>query len=164
MEIFNDLENVNYKVSNFGRVMNSKTNKIVKSRINPRTGYHMVDICKNGVSRTCYLHRLVAKAFLQNLNNKECVDHIDGDKNNNNLSNLRYASYSENQCNRKLNINSVCKGVRFNERSNKWIAYIRYNNERHYLGSFVHFEDAKTARQEKANELFGEFVNQIERI
>ena len=48
------------------------------------------------IGRTYKVHRLVAKTFLPNPNNLPCVNHIDGNKHNNHVSNLEWSSYSEN--------------------------------------------------------------------
>lgn len=61
-------------------------------------GYKVVNLTKEGKQRVYRVHRLVAKAFLPNPENKPEVDHIDGDRSNNCLSNLRWVSGLEN-CN-----------------------------------------------------------------
>lgn len=66
-------------------------------QFDPGTGYLMVKI--GGIKIT--VHRLLALLFLPNLQEKETVDHIDRNKRNNHLSNLRWATYSEQAFNRK---------------------------------------------------------------
>ena len=78
----------NYAISSFGRVKNTKTGKVLKARDNGH-GYLLVCLCEDGVKKTHLLHRLVACAFLENPNDKEFVDHIDNNPQNNHISNLR---------------------------------------------------------------------------
>lgn len=56
----------------------------------------------NGIYRS--IHRLIAETFIENPENKPTVDHIDGNPKNNNLDNLRWATYKEQMNNRKDNI------------------------------------------------------------
>ena len=88
-DIFPDAED--YFVSNKGRVKN-KSGKISVGRITH--GYNEVYIGK-GVSRK-FIHTLVAKLFIPNPENKPCVNHKDGNKNNNDVSNLEWNTYAEN--------------------------------------------------------------------
>lgn len=59
-------------------------------------GYKAVGVSKNGKMHNLQLHRLIAKAFILNPNNYPCVNHIDGNKQNNNINNLEWCSYSHN--------------------------------------------------------------------
>ena len=52
----------------------------------------------------------------------------------------------------------------WNKRANKWTAQIKINGVKQHLGSFDNIEDAKMARMKKANELFGEFINDCEKL
>lgn len=80
---------------------------------------------------------------------KEILDHIDGDKKNNLISNLRDVSQSENTRNAKINkLNkSGTSGVYFNKINRTWMARISVNNNRIHLGSFKDKEDAINARK-----------------
>jgi hypothetical protein len=61
-----------------------------------RGGYYQVSLTKNNKQNTYYLHRLLAEAFLPNPENKPQVNHIDGNKLNNSISNLEWVSIKEN--------------------------------------------------------------------
>ena len=89
----------NYKVSNFGNVMNIKNGRIMK-QYTRKDEYLQVSICHNKKFSLFLVHRLVAIAFLENIDEKPCVDHIDGNKTNNNITNLRFATHTENNMNR----------------------------------------------------------------
>ena len=114
------------------------------------------------------LHILVLNAFENNNQQKECVDHIDNIRTNNCLFNLRFATKSENQCwyNQTLSSKNTCgyKGVTYNKMREQWCAYIYLNNKRYHIGYFDNIEDAKKARQTKAKQVFGEYINKCELI
>ena len=88
-----------YQISNFGRVKSfsrrGTSKKIIKPWIN-RQGYLIVDLCKNSKSKHFPVHRLVAQAFIPNPENKPEPNHEDGNKFNNHVSNLKWATKSEN--------------------------------------------------------------------
>lgn len=88
-------ENENYSINEKGEIKNNITKKILSPSINKDSGYYQIDLWKNNKSRKYTLHRLVANNFIPNLENKPTVDHIDGNRLNNNISNLRWATYSE---------------------------------------------------------------------
>ena len=84
-EIWLDIrDHPNYEVSNVGRVRNKKTNRLLKPVLNREGGYYRVSL--NGIRY--YIHRLVADAFFDGDHRDMDVNHIDGDRLNNNLSNL----------------------------------------------------------------------------
>lgn len=91
--------NNNYSVNKNGLIRNDITKKIKKPFINKANGYLTVDLYKNNKSQKVPIHRLVAEAFLPNEENKPTVDHIDKNRTNNKLSNLRWATYSEQNSN-----------------------------------------------------------------
>lgn len=85
------------------------------------------------------------------------IDHIDGDKTNNNIHNLRIATNSQNQMNRKLNKNnkSGVKGLRF--RNNRWLVQIRFNNINIHK-TFMSKEDAIQFLFNNRPKLHGDFA------
>jgi hypothetical protein len=103
MEIWKDVVGYEgkYKVSSLGRIKSSPkpkrtTEKILKPLPN-KVGYLMVDLGDGVKIKRFLTHRLVAEAFIPNPCNKEQVNHIDGVKGNNVLSNLEWVTRSENQ-------------------------------------------------------------------
>lgn len=59
-------------------------------------GYILTKLCKDGIARFKRVHRLVAETFIPNPDNKPQVNHIDGNKQNNNIQNLEWATNAEN--------------------------------------------------------------------
>lgn len=95
-----------YEVSNFGRVR-SLTRFATNGRLfegqllntaDNGTGYRVVNLHKDGKQKMILVHRLVAQAFIKNENpeKKHQINHIDGDKTNNAVSNLEWCSWKEN--------------------------------------------------------------------
>ena len=82
----------NYEVSDNGEVRSKKTGKILKNSVAPN-GYLRVNLRANNQSYTGYVHRLVALNFLKG---EGQVNHIDGNKSNNNIKNLEWVSPREN--------------------------------------------------------------------
>jgi hypothetical protein len=87
----------NYSVSKCGKIKNNSSGKTL-STFAHKSGYEVINIKPEGrgAGKTLKLHRLVAMAFLSNPLNKPQVNHIDGDKSNNNLENLEWVTASEN--------------------------------------------------------------------
>jgi hypothetical protein len=83
-----------YEVSNLGRIQNSISKKILRATI--KSGYHNICLTNSNYRKTCKVHRLVAMAFIPNLEDKSDVNHKDKDKLNNKLSNLEWMSRKEN--------------------------------------------------------------------
>lgn len=92
--------NGEYKINEDGDILSFKKNKIqkIKPSIN-KDGYYYVTLYKKGKPKTCRVHKLVALNFIPNPENKPVVDHIDGNKLNNNSKNLRWATVKENHNN-----------------------------------------------------------------
>jgi hypothetical protein len=85
----------NYIISKDGKIFSKKRNKILKQDI--FSGYANVVLSNNGNKIKIGVHRLVAFIYKQNLYNKPCVNHLDGNKLNNNVENLEWCTYSENE-------------------------------------------------------------------
>lgn len=99
-----------YKVSDIGRVksvprafkMKDGRNNTIKKELLmkfkvDKDGYFKVGLRKEGKQRFFFVHRLVAQAFINNPNFKPQVNHIDGIKNNNSVSNLEWVTHQENR-------------------------------------------------------------------
>ena len=92
--------NGEYEVSNLGRVRSMKRYYGVVGRIMPQTiqrkGYYAVTFWMNNKAYCRKVHRLVIEAFTPNPDNLPCINHIDGNKLNNHVSNLEWCTYQAN--------------------------------------------------------------------
>ena len=97
MFIFIDIENYEgvYGINRRGDVRNNKTGRILKS--NYGQPYAYVTPSKNNKAKRLNIHRAVAIAFIPNPENKETVNHINGIKHDNNVTNLEWATRGENE-------------------------------------------------------------------
>lgn len=86
-----------YQASNIGRIksITYRTEHILKPATH-RCGYLWVILTNGKIRKTLYVHRLVCLAFIGNPENKETVNHKDGVRNNNHVSNLEWATMAEN--------------------------------------------------------------------
>ena len=104
------------------------------------------------------MHRLVATEFIDNPDNKPDIDHID----NNTQNNCREKKSNNHHMNRNIQqkpCSSSFKGVCFHTRDQKWRAEIRLDGRKIHIGYFVDEIDAARAYNDKAQQLFGDFVN-----
>ena len=86
-----------YQVSNLGNVKSiykHRPDKILKPVM--KKGYLMVTLCKNGTTKICSIHRLVAEAFIDNPDNLPVVNHKDGNRSNNKSDNLEWCTQKDN--------------------------------------------------------------------
>lgn len=143
-----------YKVSNLGRVA-SYRKVLAQSKIN--SGYLRVTLKINGEAINRLVHRVVAEAFLPNLENKREVNHIDGNRLNNNLTNLEWVTSSENKKHgrdvlgnpyniptkgKKLSKISKYHNVGFDKSRQKWFGVVRLNKVNYYQKRFDTEEEA----------------------
>ncbi|AIA65113.1 HNH homing endonuclease [Enterococcus phage IME-EFm1] len=101
-EIWKDVKGYEglYQVSNLGNFR--KTNKCNATKLGysiGKNGYKKVSLSNDKTRLTKYLHRLVAETFIPNPENKPTVDHVNRDRLDNRVENLRWATYSEQRSN-----------------------------------------------------------------
>jgi hypothetical protein len=127
-----------YEVSNMGNVR--RDGKVLKSCINSH-GYLIVGFYKH----TRKIHRLVALAFIPNLENKPEIDHIDRNKLNNTVENLRWATHGENSLNRDIPL-GVSGYRHISIKRNAFEVRIHRNNKLVYRKCFNNLPEAINAR------------------
>ena len=119
-------------------------------------GYRRVTLC----GKRLRLHR-VAWAMTYGEWPKDQIDHIDGVKDNNCISNLREATHQENEFNRKASYNGTSrfKGVHWDKRIGKWRTQATFNRQTKYLGLFESELEAACAYVEFAQAHHGEYLH-----
>lgn len=109
----------------------------------------------DGKWTTLYMHRLIMGARLGFQ-----IDHIDGDGLNNRKANLRFATSSQNNQNRRpiRRAQSGYKGVYWNNNQGKWYTQICINRKKIHLGYFSNKEEAARSYDESARRYFGKYA------
>jgi hypothetical protein len=107
------------------------------------------------------MHRIIWVYHYDTIPSNLQIDHIDGDKANNTIENLRLATNSQNNFNNKSafrNSKSNILGVCWSKAKRKWVSQIRKNNKTIHLGVFANQEDAIVARKAAELQYFAEFA------
>jgi hypothetical protein len=138
-----------YKVSNLGRVLSVRRDIILKPGL--IRDYRSVVLCNHGKRVTMRVHQLIAVAFLNHKPSgmNKVVDHIDGNKENNKLSNLQILSHRGNiqKADRK-NKSSKFTGVTFHKGRQMYRAYVNVSKKQIHLGFYQSEIEASKAYQD----------------
>jgi len=156
-----------YEVSDQGRVKSFLSKKVIIMKTNVKEWYSLASLKKDKMVSRKYVHRIVANAFLDGFVESLNVDHINGIKSDNRVTNLRILNKAENSRAFKTkikNTTSKYRGVSWNVKINKWSARIGINGKTTYIGVFHNEVDAAKAYNSKAIELgfFPEALNKID--
>ena len=137
-----------YEVSSIGNIRKKGSDKLLTLRMER---YIRTTLYVEKKPITSLVHRVVANAFLDRVEGKDVIDHIDRNKHNNKVSNLRWTTQRENLWNKEY------KGCSKRPNRRKWDSSIRDNSgKRIYLGSFETEEEASGAYQLAVLELRGQ--------
>ncbi len=113
-----------------------------------------------GFKRKYYkTHRLIFLMFEGYFPNQ--IDHIDGNKLNNSIKNLRCATHSENQCNKRISKKNTSgiKGIDWHQRLKKWRVQLSVNGKKKHFGLYHDIEVAKFIAETMRNKYHGNFAN-----
>ena len=143
-----------YQVSSLGRVKSMKWGKEEILTLNTdHKGYHYIGLQptrprgEEGVRKCVKVHRLVAEAFIPNLDSKPQIDHIDRCKSNNVVSNLRWATAFENSMNCKVR-KSKTGHTNITRRVSGFQVNIRRGGKSVFFKMYSSLEDAILGRDE----------------
>ena len=141
-EVWKDIDDYEglYQVSNLGRIKRIYPYEHLISNSKNSKGYYTVGFTKNNLRKNKMVHRLVAKAFILNPDNKKEVDHINTNRTDNRVENLKWVTHKEN-CN-----NPISKINYSNTRKGKTV-YVYTNEQRKAVSErmkgFKHSENSK---------------------
>jgi hypothetical protein len=108
LEIFEPLKGYEglYLINKKGHIKTVRRRGTDERIIRPalcKNGYYAVSLNNKDGGKTFTIHRLLACQYIPNVDNKRCIDHIDRNKINNSLDNLRWVTYTENNQNKNIN-------------------------------------------------------------
>ena len=133
-------------------------NRYLKSHIN-KSGYCYINLNKNKKQKYCLIHRLIYQVYNPDIDiSKLQIDHIDNNKSNNNIENLRTCSHSENNCNVKVKKHNKLREKNISLTSTNYDVRI-IKDKKLTRKTFKTLEEAILWRDIKLIELHGEFHN-----
>jgi len=110
-------------------------------------GYYSVGLTKDSITKKFNIHRLLGICFIPNPDNKPMIDHIDRDKTNNNLSNLRWVTCSENNLNKEKSKPTIyINKCYYNDEVYEYIRLCWRENGKRKSKNFKNVEDAENYR------------------
>jgi hypothetical protein len=151
----------NYVLFDNGVILSLKTNRFIDGYVGSN-GYIQINLNR----KRHQLHRLLAQAFIENANGLDQVDHIDHNRLNNNLSNLRWCTSAQNSHNRSKRSNNASGEIGISKRTNHgkpcWRVQVHLNGKSHTRifkrDSDMIPQEAIDARDMLKRELHGDFA------
>lgn len=133
-----------YQISDEGHVRSKYNDYTLKKGFTNNNGYLMIDLYKDGKRKKYLMHRLVAQTFIPNPENKPEIDHIDGNRQNNAVENLRWCTRKEN-CNNHITLkrrSESLTGRQLSEETKKKMSEVRKGEKNGFYGKH-HTEEAR---------------------
>lgn len=132
-----------YQISNKG-VVRGYGGKNMKPYLDPH-GYYGYRLRKDGKYIKKYTHQMLAECFIPNPFNKNRVDHMNRDKTDNRLENLRWCTVSENNWNSDRHDREMY-GIYWYETRQSYLVKLKINNKQRYIGWRKSLDEAKALR------------------
>ena len=140
----------NYLIYSDGKIWSKYLKgRFLKPSVNS-CGYLHLRLCKDGKPKNMTIHRLIALHYIPNPENKEMVDHIDRDRQNNNINNLRWVTHGENQLNKDAYGAIKLRGVY--KEGNRFRASIWLDSKQKHIGCYNTPQEASEARTKYIND------------
>lgn len=126
-EIWRDIEGYEglYMISDHGRVWSQRRKIYLKQNLH-YNGYLAVTLCKTSIQKTFTVHRLVALHFINKMEGKNIVNHIDENKQNNNINNLEWCNLVENA----RHGTGIQRSINTRNNSEKWVKGVKSRIEK----------------------------------
>lgn len=141
-----------------GRVKSFKNHKkIIMKPHKTIKGYYQIVLYKNGKAKRFQIHRLVAKAFIKNFENKPAVNHIDGNKLNNIVDNLEWCTLSENTLHayrtglEKITERKIACGKKYAQLNFNWEKLKKKVDQFDLQGNFIRTWESGTEAERQLN-------------
>jgi len=145
---------------NNNQVYTHKYKRYLKPHLN-KCGYYHIALYKNSKLKGFKFHRLIYEAHFGTIPEKMCIDHIDNNRQNNNIENLRLATHSQNQMNSKTQKDNLSTGYKniYKTKCNTYRVRIKKNNKIVYCKVFKTLEESIINRDIQLVLHHGEFYN-----
>ena len=143
-----------YSINILGEIYCKKSNRLLKTQLDT-TGYKIIKFNYFSLVKKKYIHKLIAEIFIPNFNPElyTVIDHIDKNKTNNCLTNLRWVSISINNRNRILPSRKHFLPTGVSKRKNRYISTISIEKKKKFLGSYKTIAEA-AIRYQRENEKY----------
>ena len=140
----------NYLIYPDGTVYSMISERFLKP-CKDKKGYLFIRLYKENKKHIKKVHRLVGQAFIPNPENKPQIDHIDRNKSNNNVENLRWATNSENQQNTGVNRTNKSTGIKNISKRKNGFQFRKAINEKEHSKLFNTLDEAITYKETYLN-------------
>ncbi len=148
----------NYEIYEDGTIQNIKSLRMMNFD-KDKNGYYKVKLYNDGKCKLLTIHRLLALHFIPKIEGKDLVDHINRNREDNRLENLRWVNKSENCCNRNVHKNSKLKEKYITLSVNKNYTYYLLTMRRH---NFIKRFNIKKYDLEYVKKIRDNIINGIE--
>lgn len=155
-----------YFASNLGNIGSDSKGKFIILKPKKNRAYLRVTLCVKQKRKNCSIHRLVFAAFKGQIREGYVIDHIDGNTSNNNISNLRSITVTENNRSgyerKRLKGNTSSKYPYVTIHPLGWLAWCSINHKRYHLSYFKNEDEAGRVAEEASRGIYPQkFIDRL---